>query len=186
MNPYDFVHLSLYALGGEIRGKTKLQKTMYFLGLLTNTVNDLGYRPHFYGPYSADIAGAADRLRALGFATQSVASGGAVDQAGFEVARYDLRLSEEGKQVAQTKAAQNPEQWEKIQKAVEVFRKGSEQDYVKLAIAAKTYFMLDQAKEIPRAEKLAALAQEFGWSVKPAQVQEAFQLLVSLGLARKS
>jgi hypothetical protein len=158
---------------------------MYFLGLLTKTVNDLGYRLHFYGPYSAEVAGAADRLRALGFATQSVASGGAVDQAGFELARYDLRLSEEGKQMAQTKAKQYPEEWRKIQKAVEGFQRAEGQDYIKLSIAAKTYFMLGQTKAPPRAEDVAALAREFGWSVAPAQVREAFQLLESLDLVKR-
>ena len=37
MTPYDFVQLTLYAAGGKIRGKTRLQKTVYFLGLLTET-----------------------------------------------------------------------------------------------------------------------------------------------------
>jgi len=31
MMPYDFVHLTLLAVDGEVRGKTKLQKTVYFL-----------------------------------------------------------------------------------------------------------------------------------------------------------
>jgi uncharacterized protein YwgA len=185
MSPYDFVHLTLYAMGGEVRGKTKLQKTMYFLGLLTKSAGDLGFRPHFYGPYSAEVAGAADRLRALGFATQSVASGGAIDRAGFEFARYDLRLNEEGTQVAQAKTKQYPEEWRKIQKAVEAFRKAEKADYVKLSIAAKTYFMLGQANVPTKAEDLAALAQEFGWSVTPDQIQQAFELLESLGLAKR-
>jgi len=56
MNTYDFVHLALYAMGGEIRGKTKLQKTIYFLGRLSNHIDELGYNPHFYGPYSSEVA----------------------------------------------------------------------------------------------------------------------------------
>jgi HD superfamily phosphohydrolase len=67
MSPYDFVHLTCHALGGEIKGRTKLQKTDYFLGVLTDSLPELGYRPHFYGPYSAEVAGAVGKLRARGF-----------------------------------------------------------------------------------------------------------------------
>jgi uncharacterized protein YwgA len=182
MSPYDFVHLVLYAMGGEVRGKTKLQKTAYFAGLLSGTVDELGYRPHFYGPYSAEVAGAVNRLRALGFATQTVVSGGAVDQAGFEVARYDLRLTDEGMKVAQAKAEQHPGKWEKIKKAAEALNAAQEQDYLKLSIAAKTYFMLGQKKGFVKLGDLATLAKEFGWLVTPVQVQEGAQFLQSLGL----
>jgi uncharacterized protein YwgA len=184
MNTYDFVHLAFHAMGGEIKGKTKFQKTIYFLGLLTETVDDLGYRPHFYGPYSSEVAGAADRLRALGFATQTAASGGAVDQAGFEVARYDLRLTEEGTRMAQAKAKKYPEEWDKLGKAAEILKNANEQDYVKLSIAAKTCFMLGQRRGIARIKDLVALAENFGWSVTPDQVRDAARFLASIGMMK--
>jgi uncharacterized protein YwgA len=185
MNAYDFVHLALYALGGSIRGKTKLQKTIYFLGVLTDSLDELGFRPHFYGPYSAEVAGAVDRLRALGFVDQDVVGGGAVDEAGFEVARYDFRLNKDGKQMAQTKAGQHPEEWKRIKNAADVLKKVGEPDYVKLSIAAKTYFMLGERKEeVTRASELVALASRFGWSVTADQIREAAHFLESLKLVR--
>lgn len=184
MNTYDFVHLALHAMGGEIRGKTKFQKTVYFLGLLTKTVDDLGYRPHFYGPYSSEVAGAAGQLRALGFATQTAAGGGAVDQAGFEVARYDLRLTEEGVRMAQAKAEEHPEEWDEISRAAEILKKANEQDYVRLSIAAKTYFMLGQKRGTARINDLVALAETFGWSVTPEQVRDAARFLSSIGMVK--
>src|SRR5262249_40853843 len=66
MDPNDFVVLAILAMGGEIQGKTKFQKAVYFLGLLTGCIDDLGYRAHFYGPYSDDVANAIDRLRTIG------------------------------------------------------------------------------------------------------------------------
>ena len=182
MSPYDFVHLCLLAMGGEIKGKTKLQKTAYFLGLLSNMIDDLGYRAHFYGPYSADVAGAANRVRALGFATQTVSGIGTVDSAGFEVARYDLRLTEEGTRMAKVKAANNPNEWEKLKQAAEVLKRADEHDYMKLSIAAKVYFMLGRQKQATRIEDLVAVAQKFRWSVTPGQVREAAKFLESLGL----
>jgi uncharacterized protein YwgA len=182
MNTYDFVHLVLHAMGGEIKGKTKFQKTVYFVGLLTDTVDDLGYRAHFYGPYSSEVAGAAGQLRALGFATQTAAGGGSVDQAGFEVARYDLRLTDEGERMARAKAEKYPQEWGKIKKAAETLKRADEQDYVKLSIAAKTYFMLGQRRDPVRIKDLAELAESFGWSVTPDQVHDAAQFLQSLGM----
>lgn len=171
-------------MGDGIKGTTKLQKTVYFLGLLTGTIDDLGYRPHFYGPYSSEVAGATDRLRALGCASQTTADEGTVDQAGFEVARHDLRLTEEGTRMAQAKAEKCPEEWDKMRKAAEVLKKANEPDYVKLSIAAKTYFMLGQKRGTATIKGLAALAQNFGWSVTPDQVHDAARFLASLGMVK--
>jgi uncharacterized protein YwgA len=182
MNAYDFVHLALHALGGGVRGKTKLQKTIYFLGLLTNTVRDLGYRAHFYGPYSADVAGAVDRLRALGFAEQSVSGLGAVDPQGFEVARYDLTLNDAGKRIAEYKAHNNADLWMRLKGAVTVLNRVGDQDYVKLSVAAKIRFMLGEDERPARTGDLTRLAAHFGWAVTPEQVQEAARFLQSIGL----
>ncbi len=185
MNAYDFVHLALHALGGEIRGKTKFQKTIYFLGILTGQLEDLGYRPHFYGPYSDDVAAALERLRALGFADQTIASGGAVDSRGFEVARFDYRLNEAGQQMAQRKAAGSG-CWADIKSAAATLKKLGDADYVKLSIAAKTYFMLGEKKGKARLDELANIARDFGWSITVDQVLQAAQYLGSLGLVQLS
>ncbi len=68
MNTYDFVQLALYSLGGEIKGRTKLQKTIYFLAITSGAdPHEFGFGPHFYGPYSEEVADAVDRLKSLGF-----------------------------------------------------------------------------------------------------------------------
>src|SRR5438477_8658832 len=119
MNAYHFTHLSLLALGGGIQGRTKLQKTIYFLGILTGDMPDLGYRAHFYGPYSDEVAAAVNRLKSLGFLQQTSQSTGAWDEGGFEIARQDFQLTDEGRGVAQQKAKNSPHAWKKIQKAVQ-------------------------------------------------------------------
>jgi uncharacterized protein len=182
MNAYDFVHLALLAMGGEIKGKTKLQKTVYFLGLLCKRDEDLGYRPHFYGPYSAEVAGAAQTLRALGFATQTSAGIGSVDSSGFEVARHDLALTDEGRRMAEAKARDNPKDWEKIQAAAAKMKSAKEPDYMKLSIAAKTKFMLGTQKGSVRLTDLVEQAKGFGWSITTEDVREAATFLESLGL----
>src|SRR5579863_10430213 len=104
MNAYDFVHLVLNAMGGQIQGRTKLQKTIYFLGILTGNIDELGYRAHYYGPYSDTVAAAVNRLKALGFVEEGSLQTGMVGEDGFEIARHDFTLTEQGKEIAEKKA----------------------------------------------------------------------------------
>lgn len=183
MATYDFVHLALLALDGEIQGKTKLQKTMYFLGLLTGQIDDLGYRPHYYGPYSAEVAQAVERLKTVRFIDQDIRGGSAVDQSGFEVCRYDYRLNEDGRKVAKEKKARNTNLWNSIQNAVKKFRDAGDLDYMKLSIAAKAFFLLDKAPgDTATEQELALMAKRFGWQVTPDQLREAAGFLKRLGL----
>jgi uncharacterized protein YwgA len=184
MDATDFVLLALHAVGGEIQGKTKLQKTVYFLGLMTGHLDDLGYRAHYYGPYSDDVADAVDRLRSVEFVGQSVVGGGAVNRLGFEVCRYDYALTGDGKQIAEAKATDRPKFWRKLQRAVKTLRHAGNPDYVRLSIAAKTYFMLGKKKGEATMAELAGLARRFGWKVTSHQVKEAAQYLSRLGLVK--
>lgn len=177
MTTYDFVHLAFLALDGEIKGKTKLQKTIYFMGLVAGIEDELGYRPHYYGPYSPDVAAAVERLRTLGFLDQSVVGSGTADTRGFEVARYDYRLNEAGRGVAEQKRSSMPEVWERVTTAAKSMETLLKQDYMKMSIAAKTLFLLREREGHASMGDLAALAPRFGWSVTAEQVQEAAKLL---------
>ncbi len=184
MNTYDFVHLALHAMGGEIAGKTKLQKTVYFLGVMTECLEELGYGAHYYGPYSAEVAEGADRLVALGFVDVSVSGAWGVDARGFEVARYDYKLNEEGKRVAEQKKLRFPNVWKSIESAAEKLRTGGDRHYMNLSLAAKIHFMLGKKEGEATLDELCELAEDFGWSVSQDQADEAATFLKSLGLVR--
>lgn len=186
MEAFDFVQLTLLAMRGEIKGKTKLQKTVYFLGLMTGHLEDLGYRAHFYGPYSDDVAGAINRLKTIGAVDQNVRGGGAVDKSGFEVCRYDFSLNDEGRELAEETARQNAEFYGELSKAAKAFNEVGDLDYMKLSVAAKAYFMLGEKKGLATPAELAELARRFGWEVTPEQVQDAAKYLGQLGLVEFS
>jgi uncharacterized protein YwgA len=181
MTTNDFVTLALLAMGGEIQGKTKLQKTMYFLGLLTDHLEHLGYRPHFYGPYSDEVNAAVTWLKTIGAIDQNVSSWGYASS-GFEMRRYDFRLNEQGKRFAQMKAAQNPDLWQRLKEAAARLQEAGDLDYMDLSVAAKTYFLIGQKKGRASIADLTQLAPQFGWSVSPSQMQKAAQYLNNLGL----
>lgn len=183
IDAYDFVHLALFAVGGEIKGKTRLQKTVYFLGVLTDSVDQLGYRAHYYGPYSQEVANACSRLRSLGFVDQNVCGGGIVAESGFEVARYDFRLTDAGRAVAELKARKYAELNRTLKKAAEKLKVAGEINYMKMSIAAKTHFLLEE-KGRARKDELVKLARRLGWDVTEPDVDEAGEYLQKLDLVK--
>lgn len=182
MEAKDFVQLSLLAMGGEIQGKTKLQKTVYLLALMTDLLDDLGYRAYYYGPYSDDVADAVGWLKTIGAVDQSSSGVGAVDHSGFEIRRHDFRLNEQGRRFAEATARRHPQLWETLKRAASVLRQAGDLDYMAMSIAAKTRFMLDEHKGEASQEELARLAPKFGWKVTPKQIQDAASYLQRLGL----
>lgn len=180
MNPYDFVHLALLALGGEICGRTKLQKTIYFLGVLTGKLDDLGYRAHYYGPYSDAVASAVNRLKSLGFVQESSLRTGACDENGFEIARSDFKLTEEGEKIAKKKAAESKEAWQKIKTAVTRFQNAGDIDYMKMSVAAKTFFMLSKKGKPASSVELAESAKTLGWNPNSKEIDESVGFLEKL------
>jgi uncharacterized protein YwgA len=183
MSPYDFVHLAIHALGDEVRGRTKLQKTIYFLGILTGNLDELGYRAHYYGPYSDAVASSVNRLKALGFLQQSSLHTGAFSADGFEIARHDFILTDEGNRIAKQKANQSPESWKKITNAVSRFRKGGDINYMRMSVAAKTFFILSEKGQPATALELCESAKALGWTPKPEDIAESVEFLKKLGLA---
>src|SRR2546425_12404850 len=64
----EATELILSVLGSSsdpIDGRTVIQKISYFSSLKIGL--DMGYRPHFYGPYSPVLASLLENLVALGF-----------------------------------------------------------------------------------------------------------------------
>jgi uncharacterized protein YwgA len=183
MKANEFVTLALLAVGGEIKGKTKLQKTVYFLGIMTDCLEELGYRPWFYGPYSDDVEAALTWAKTIGTVDQNVSARG-FDQSGFEVRRYDFRLNEQGTRFAEAKARENPEAWQRIQDAARRLNEAGDLDYMDMSIAAKTYFLLGRKQAPTRLADLAEIAPQFGWNVSATQVQRAAEYLSKLHIVR--
>lgn len=168
----DLVLLVLEASGGTISGKTLLQKRLYFVGLSLN--KDLGYRAHFYGPYSAEVNSSLSECSSLGFVDERMSGFGITDHAGYEVRRYDYVLSDEGKEVAEDLKARYKRSYGTIRQTLAVLKdSGDADDYQDLSIAAKTMHIvrehgggLDGYGVIDEAKKL-------GWKVSKCEADKA-------------
>jgi uncharacterized protein YwgA len=170
----DFVLLAYAAFGGKVNGKTMLQKRVYFLAVILD--RDLGYEAHYYGPYSAEVASANAELKSVGLLSESIAGWG-TDQRGFEMARYDYKLTDFGQRLAERKAAAHPELWVDIRNAAKVVSEAGSLDYMELSIAAKAYFALTRLNRKATIADIAEMLPKFGWSVSKAELEKASDFL---------
>ena len=182
MNTDDFVLLSYLALGKSIKGKTTLQKDMYFIGILSNRIDELGYRPHYYGPYSPFIAHANEELKTYGYVMENTSVWG-IDTNGFEVVRYDYALTETGEKVAKEMKEINPAEWDSIHDAAKKILSAGEIDYMSLSVAAKSYFILKRQGDKTTVKDIKTIAKDFGWDVKDDKLDKALDFLEKTELA---
>lgn len=179
----DVLILAYKAFDGEMKGKTLLQKRIYFISVMLGI--DMAYEAHFYGPYSEQVATLNMEMKALGYISESASAWG-VDQRGFEMARYDFRLTEVGDRIASRKAATDPPLWEKIEKAAAVVKQAGDLDYMDLSIAAKAYYVLNQLNGKATLEDIAAMLPKFGWKVTEPELQRATEFLSKANLITKT
>jgi hypothetical protein len=179
----DFLMLCYGALGGSISGKTKLQKMAYFLSLLTDF--DAGYKPHYYGPYSSDVADANLELKALGYISEKRTQYG-YDHRGFERARYDYELTGDGARLLEKKKKEFASEWDQIHSCAQSINFAANTNYMTLSIAAKTYYILTRSGEKELSfDSIKKSASNLGWDVNTQEIDMAVQLLEQMKIARR-
>jgi uncharacterized protein YwgA len=178
----DVLVLAYKAFDGDMRGKTLLQKRIYFLSVMLGL--DLGYEAHYYGPYSEKVATLNSELKSLGYVAESSSAWG-YDQRGFEMARHDFKLTELGARLAERKIEGQSLLWSKIQKAAGVIKSAGELDYMELSIAAKAYYVLIKLNGKATLHDIADMLPKFGWTVKKEQLEKASDFLAKTDLITK-
>ena len=178
----DVLVLAYKAFEGDMRGKTLLQKRVYFLSVMLGI--DLGYEAHYYGPYSEKVATANSELKSLGYISESSSAWG-YDQRGFEMARHDFKLTELGIRLADRKIEVLSQLWPRMQNAAAYVKKAGDLDYMELSIAAKAYYVLNKLNGKATLEDIAGMLPKFGWSVKKEQLEKATDFLAKTNLVTK-
>ncbi len=185
MNVRDFLLLVLHALGGEVRGKTKLQKQVYFAGQLASVDVRLGYKAHYYGPYSPTVEDALDELWSIGLIDKHVNRTGQRGDRGYEKVRYDFALTDAGRRAVEQVRRACPEEAKAVSAAGERMQLAGDPHYMELAAAAKTHFIL-QRSDHPLAEaEISETAGNLDWQLGSQEIGKAAQFLLRLDLARR-
>jgi uncharacterized protein YwgA len=143
MNAMDFL-ISLIDISGGVQGRTLLQKRAYFVTELVGVDACLNFDAHFYGPYSPVVENTMTHLKNLRFVEESATAYG-VDNAGFEMKRYDYRLTSDGEKIASR--LRNTFEYNQIKKGLSLLRDAGNPDYMELSIAAKALFILRKRRE---------------------------------------
>jgi uncharacterized protein YwgA len=183
MKSSDFVLYLVHASGGNIQGRTLLQKRSFFVGELCHI--DLGFDAHYYGPYSAEVDNAVGELKSLGFIDEANIGFG-VARGGFEMKRYDYRLTHDGTEVVEFLKRSHAEDYKSISQSVQRIADAGNPDYVELSIAAKAYFILTKRRKPMSRAELVREAQKFDWIIDAVSLDRAVTFLEQLGLAKSN
>jgi hypothetical protein len=177
----DFVLSVIAGFGDQIQGRTLLQKRVYFVARLSGVSINLGYDAHFYGPYSPIVDNSVARLKSLGFlAEESIGFG--VVSSGFEVRRYDYRITPDGRRILESLKC--TDDYARLEKACKSIVEAGDPNYFVLSIAAKADFILGKrGKAMTRAEIMRE-AQRFDWHIQGEDLNNAVEFLENVGLIR--
>ena len=179
MTAMDFVLSLIAGFGGQVQGRTLLQKRAYFVAQLSGIAIDLGYDAHFYGPYSAIVDNSIVRLRSLAFlAEENIGFG--VASGGFEVKRYDYRVTEDGKRILAS--LEDKEDYRKIERACISILEAGDPNYFVLSIAAKADFILGKRGKAMTRKEIIREAEKFDWDIQEGALGSAVDFLEKLGL----
>jgi len=177
LTPEDAVLLLIQANGNRIDGRTSLQKLTYFTQLLIPLSRKLRFRPHFYGPYSAELAGLLDALvgiRLLG--TEAL-------RTFRERILYSYSLTQEAKSFVQPLLKQT--EAKKIAQILETCKKETRLNPDVLSFAAKADYILRQKRKNYTSSQVIAEGKKLGWALSDKQVKDGVKVLLALGLAKK-
>ena len=160
------------------RGRTLLQKKLYFMGVLVK--EDFGFLPHYYGPYSSAVADQLGVLCEAGFISEQAQSYADLIRPFGELRRFDYRLTENGKGFASVRSKELASYNEALNK-INLHTISSNTKL--LSIAAKVHFIVREEKSTT-SSNIRKRAKELGWAVGKNQINEMVSYLELLGLVR--
>jgi uncharacterized protein YwgA len=178
MDINEIILFLISQLGGSISSKTKIQKLCYFYSILSG--RKLGFIPHYYGPYSPQVATALDELEGIGLVDKKIENLGESSE-GFEVKRYDYEINKYGSQVVERiKEGQDKED---LTGFVGQIQSVGDLSYFDLSIAAKAYFILKRENKNLTHDEISKKAKNFNWNINKPSIERAIKLLKKLELA---
>ncbi|MFZ3169097.1 MAG: hypothetical protein WA130_15900 [Candidatus Methanoperedens sp.] len=183
MDVSDAIITVVKIAGNNILGRTAIQKIVYFLSVFE--IVDVKYRPHYYGPYSADVASSTQMLASIDFLKETVET---TRTTGYTVPenwkKYHYSLSSDGEQFVEEFRSSNAADFDKISRVVEICRDTVNFNPEILSWAAKVSYILSKKKEPMTYDAITSTASSFGWDLSSEQIEMALELLQSLGLSK--
>lgn len=177
MDEFDGVLLLLDAAGGQIAGRTTIQKLGYF-----STVRGAiraRYRPHYYGPYSADIAGAIQTLVSYGFIEERVETPGGTGTTP-DWKRYTYTITEDGRELVPELKQEYARGAEEVEEIVGICKDTANLDSKTLSWAAKVHYIQTRERRYMSYDEIREVARTLNWDLSEDQIQKGIDLLNDL------
>ena len=163
---------------GEIDGRTTIQKLAYFSSVKTGI--DMGFGPHYYGPFSPPLASHLENLAAFDFIVEK----------GRRTIRdrtmYSFSLTKDGEKLAKKIEKNYPREYRIIRNVVNRCYRIVHNNIFVLSWAAKVHYILHQTEKPMTYEEAISTGKLFGWKLSEKEIESAVKLLRALGLIKKS
>lgn len=178
-------HAILLAVGeeksGELRGRTLLQKKLYFASILAD--ENFGFRPHYYGPYSRQVADAVDTLVNNGFLRERIDVFAGEPNLFGEWRRHSYELTDDGRRLLEAVTVEeDAARWKTALEKINSHQ--FTEDFNLLSIAAKVATILHEAG-LASIEEIKLKAEEYGWELSPQEIDRVGEFLEYLGLVER-
>jgi len=175
MDAEDIVLGIVKAAGGEVTGRTYLQKVAYFASEIMGI--SMGFGPHYYGPYSSAITSETDTQVAMGRLAEFT------DSFGGGQVRYRYLLKEEGKDYLKAIEGWDQKGFKELSEIVEKIL-ATHANYDQLACAAKLHYLLQKAGGKISRITAKEEARRLGWEISDEDFGAAVCLLQQLDLVQ--
>jgi hypothetical protein len=182
LKPRAIILLAIDSFGGQVGGKTLLQKRLYFTEVLMRENLGLEFDAYYYGPYSALINSELSTLKLQRQIREDASTYGYSNESGFEMRRFQYFLTDEGNAGVVWLRENYPEEACRVTEAAKRVVAAGNLDYMDLSFAAKSYWILCHSQKPLSEADVASEAQRFGWEVKPEQVHRGVEFLQKLGM----
>ncbi|MGP8329685.1 MAG: hypothetical protein ACT6FF_05160 [Methanosarcinaceae archaeon] len=177
----DAILATVKMAGDRVLGRTAIQKLVYFLTI--NNIVDARYRPHYYGPYSVDIANSIQMLSSIDFITEEIETPETTEYSvPANWKRYRYSLSPDGKEIFEDIKKQNEYEYGKLSNIIEICGTTTYYNMDILSWAAKVHYILFKKGESMTYHAVIHTADSFGWKLSPTQVEKGIELLKNLNL----
>ena len=173
--------LLLSVLGSSsapVDGRTAIQKIAYFSSLKTGV--DLGYKPHFYGPYSPVVSGMLENLVAMGFIEERARL------TSHDRTMYSYSLTDDGIKLLEDIRSREVSKVAGIRRVVSRCGRIAGNNINVLSWTAKVYFLLSQRGPEISYKEAEEAGKRFGWKLSRKEIDSGVRLLAGLALARRS
>lgn len=183
MKVRDTLLMLLRASNNSISGKTKIHKECYLLSRKMKRIQQLFFKPYYYGPYSPSVDYTLSELVSIGFVNERKLPWD-VDNRGFEKVLFEYTLTSEGERMADILKSRYNRKYGQIINFVKTLKDNlGDPSYIDLAAASKAYFILSKEGKTMTPYEIKQKAKDFNWSL--TNINNAERILEELDLIQK-